>query len=101
MDDVSIRIDEIYVPTKRRHDVRPETVDAIAESIIDEGLKVPISVRRDGQRFVLVAGLLIAKSARRRGEIAMQTAGSGPHSPSTATFATLPVTASGDPGNLG
>ncbi len=31
----------------------------------------------------------------------MQTAGSGSDSPSTAIFATLPVTASGHPGNLG
>ena len=31
----------------------------------------------------------------------MQTAGSGPVSPSTAIFSTLPVTASGHPGNLG
>ncbi len=47
------------------------------------------------------AGLLITKSARRRGEIAMQTAGPGPVSPSTAILATLPVPASGHPGNLG
>ncbi len=44
-----------------------------------------------------LAGLLIAKLARRRAEIAMQTAGSGPDSPSTAIFTTLPVTASGHP----
>ena len=31
----------------------------------------------------------------------MQTAGSGPESPFTAIFATLPVTASGHPGYLG
>ena len=31
----------------------------------------------------------------------MRTAGSGPESPSTAIFATLPATASGHPGNLG
>ncbi len=31
----------------------------------------------------------------------MQTAGSGPDSPSAVIFATLPVTASGHPGNLG
>ncbi len=31
----------------------------------------------------------------------MQTAGSGPDWPSTAVFATLPVTASGHRGNLG
>ncbi len=47
------------------------------------------------------AGFLIAKSARRRGEIALQTGGSRPDSPSTALFATLPATASGHPGNLG
>ncbi len=41
------------------------------------------------------AGLLIAKSARRRREIAMQTAGSRPDLMSTAVIATLPVTASG------
>ena len=68
MDDVSIRIDEIYVPAKRRNDVRPETVDAIAESIIEEGLKVPISVRRDGQRFVLVAGLQRLEACKALGE---------------------------------
>ncbi len=33
--------------------------------------------------------------------IAMQTSGSGSDSPSAAIFATLPVTASGHPGNLG
>ncbi len=31
----------------------------------------------------------------------MQTAGTGPDSPATAIFATLPATASGHPGNLG
>ncbi len=46
------------------------------------------------------AGLSIAKSARRRGEIAMQTAGSGPKLMSTALFATLPVAASGHLWNL-
>ncbi len=39
------------------------------------------------------AGLLITKSARRTG--------SGPDSPSTAIFATLPVTTSGHLGKLG
>ncbi len=68
MDDVSIRIEHIYVPSKRRRDVRPKTVDAIAESIIDEGLKVPISVRRDGERFVLVAGLQRLEAMKALGE---------------------------------
>ncbi len=68
MDDVTLRIDEIYVPTKRRHDVRPETVNVIAESIMEEGLKVPISVRRDGARFVLVTGLQRLEACKALGE---------------------------------
>ncbi len=68
MDDVTLRIDEIYVPTKRRHDVRPETVNVIAESIMEEGLKVPISVRRDGTRFVLVTGLQRLEACKALGE---------------------------------
>ena len=44
---------------------------------------------------------LIAKLARRNRGTAMQTAGSGSESPSTAIFATLPVATSGHPGNLG
>ncbi len=40
-------------------------------------------------------------STRRSEEIAMQTVGSEPDSPSTAILTTLPVTANGHPGNLG
>ncbi len=68
MDDVTLRIDNIYVPAKRRCDVVPETVASIAESIIEEGLKVPISVRRDGERFVLVAGLQRLEACKALGE---------------------------------
>jgi ParB-like chromosome segregation protein Spo0J len=68
MKDVTLRIDEIYVPIKRRREIDPETVDAIAESIIEEGLKVPISVRRDGERFVLVAGLQRLEAMKALGE---------------------------------
>ncbi len=41
------------------------------------------------------------KIGSRSGEIAMQNAGSGPDSPSTAIPPTLPVTAGGHSGNLG
>ena len=44
---------------------------------------------------------LVSLTDERREEIAMQTAGSGPDSPSTAIFTTLPVTVSSHPGNLG
>ena len=68
MDDVTIRIDEIYVPAKRRGDVDPETVNTIAESIIEVGLKVPISVRKDGERYVLVSGLQRLEACKALGE---------------------------------
>ncbi len=57
MDEDPIRIDEIYVPAGRRHDVKPEIVEEIAESMLEVGQKVPISVRPDGERYVLLTGL--------------------------------------------
>ena len=43
MDDVTIRIDEIYVPAKRRSALDPDKVSALAESILEEGQQVPIN----------------------------------------------------------
>lgn len=68
MEDVTLRIDEIYVPAKRRRAVKPERVEEIAESIIENGLQVPISVRRDGARFVLVSGLQRLEACKALGE---------------------------------
>ena len=68
MDDVMIRIDEIYVPTKRRGEVDAEKVQAIAESILEIGQQVPISVRRDKKRYVLVTGLQRLEACRELGE---------------------------------
>ncbi len=63
-----LRIDEIYVPVKRRRTLDPKTVEALAESIIEEGLKTPIRVRRDGERYVLVEGLHRLEACRALGE---------------------------------
>ncbi len=68
MDDVTLRIERIYVPAKRRGEIKPDVVEELAESIIEEGLKVPISVRRDGTRFVLVAGLQRLEAMKALGE---------------------------------
>jgi ParB/RepB/Spo0J family partition protein len=68
MEDVTIRIDEIYVPAKHRRDLSPETVDALAESILEVGLQTPISVRRDGERYVLVTGLHRLEACKALGE---------------------------------
>lgn len=63
-----IRIDDIYVPVKRRGDLKPETVDALAESILEEGQQMPISVRPDKDRYVLVSGLHRLEACRALGE---------------------------------
>ncbi len=68
MDDVSIRIEEIYVPTKRRADIDPARVDTLAESILEKGLDVPISVRAGKGRYVLVAGLQRLEAMKALGE---------------------------------
>jgi ParB-like chromosome segregation protein Spo0J len=68
MDDVRIRIDEIYVPTARWAQLNAETVAALADSILQEGLKVPINVRKDGARYVLVEGLHRLEACKALGE---------------------------------
>ena len=63
-----IGVEEIYVPVKRRKDLKPETVEAIAESMLEHGQKTPISVRSDGERFVLVEGLHRLEACKALGE---------------------------------
>ncbi|MCB9946698.1 MAG: ParB N-terminal domain-containing protein [Rhodospirillaceae bacterium] len=52
-----IRIAEIYVPLKLRKPLDEDKVLALAESIQAEGQKIPIQVREDNTRYVLVSGL--------------------------------------------
>ncbi len=68
MDDVTIRIDQIYVPAKRRAEIDPARVESLAENILEDGLKVPISVRQGKGRYVLVAGLQRLEAMRALGE---------------------------------
>lgn len=68
MRSIRIRIEDIYVPVKRRKTLVPETVETLAESILEEGLKEPIQVRPDDDRYVLVAGLHRLEACRELGE---------------------------------
>ncbi len=68
MDDIDIKIDEIYVPAKLRQSIDPGNVEALAESILEEGLQVPISVRQGDQRYVLVTGLHRLEACKSLGE---------------------------------
>jgi len=68
MENQDIRIDDIYVPVKRRRTLDPKTVETLAESILEEGLRLPILVRDDGKRLVLVEGLHRLEACRSLGE---------------------------------
>ncbi len=68
MDDQTFRIEDIYVPVKRRRTLDPEAVTAIAESMLEEGQRIPILVRRDGDRLVLVDGLQRLEACQALGE---------------------------------
>jgi sulfiredoxin len=61
-------IAKIYVPTKRRKTLNPATVQQLAESILENGQEVPILVRQDGDRLVLVEGLHRLEACRSLGE---------------------------------
>lgn len=68
MDNVRIPIEEIYVPVKRKSTLKQDHVDALAQSIMEEGLKLPISVRKGNGRYVLVEGLHRLEACRALGE---------------------------------
>ena len=66
--DEIVDIADIYVPLKRRNSLNQETVAALAESILEDGMKVPIQLRKDGGRFVLVEGLHRLEACRALGD---------------------------------
>ena len=68
MDAQILQIDNIYVPVKRRAMLNEEAVTTLALEILEEGQKVPIQVRRDGSRFVLIEGLHRLEACRSLGE---------------------------------
>lgn len=57
MKSIAIPLDDIYVPVARRGTLDAAKVQALAEDILENGMKVPIQVRRDKDRYVLVSGL--------------------------------------------
>jgi sulfiredoxin len=72
MDTYKITIEEVYVPAKRKRDIDQAKVNEIAESMMEDGQKVPIMVRDDGKRLVLVEGLQRLEAARALGEETIQ-----------------------------
>ncbi len=68
LEPVDIPIDDIYVPLQRRKTLEPDKVETLAEDILENGLTIPIQVRQDKDRFVLVTGLHRLEAVRALGE---------------------------------
>ena len=68
MEDETFKIADIYVPMARRSSLDLSVVNGIAESMLEEGQRTPILVRRDGERLVLVEGLQRLEACRSLGE---------------------------------
>ena len=70
LETVAIIIDEIYVPAIRRGTLDEAKVETLAESIIEDGQKIPIHVRVDSEkkRYVLVEGLHRLEALKALGE---------------------------------
>ena len=63
-----LAVDDVYIPVKRKKTLKLDKVNAIAESMIDEGQKTPIQVRQGKGRLVLVEGLHRLEACRALGE---------------------------------
>jgi sulfiredoxin len=61
-------IARIYVPVKRRTTLDPKKAHDLAESILEIGQQVPVLVREDGDRLVLVEGLHRLQACKDLGE---------------------------------
>ncbi len=72
MESILVKIAEIYVPAKRRNTLDPDKVEAIAESILEEGQKMPIQVRRGNNRYVLIEGLHRLEAFKALGESSIE-----------------------------
>ena len=66
-----IKLDKIYIPTERRKTLDTEKARILAEDILENGMKIPIQVRLDGNRHVLIEGLHRLEASRLLGDTAI------------------------------
>jgi len=64
----SVPIASIYVPLQRRDTLDAEKVQKLAADILENGQELPIMVREDGARLILVEGLHRLEACRALGE---------------------------------
>jgi ParB-like chromosome segregation protein Spo0J len=68
---IQVKLDGIYVPTERRKTLDMEKARALAEDILENGLRIPIQVRFDGKRHVLIEGLHRLEASRLLGDVSV------------------------------
>jgi sulfiredoxin len=61
-------IASVHVPVKRAKTLDPAKVEALANDIMENGQTTPISLREDGERFVLIEGYHRLEALRALGE---------------------------------
>jgi len=64
------QIAEIRVPVKRRKTLEPDKVAQLAQTLLEEGQKMPILVRKedDGDGYILIEGLHRLEALKSLGE---------------------------------
>ncbi|WP_224815866.1 ParB/RepB/Spo0J family partition protein [Hasllibacter sp. MH4015] len=65
---IPLRIDDIYVPAKRKKTLEAEKVEALANDILENGQTTPIRVREGKGRYVLLEGYHRLEALRALGE---------------------------------
>ncbi len=64
----TIPIGDVRVPVKRAKTLDTAKVEALAESMLENGQTTPISVRADGDGYILVEGLHRLEALKALGE---------------------------------
>ncbi|MBT3765904.1 MAG: ParB N-terminal domain-containing protein [Rhodospirillaceae bacterium] len=72
MKEVPLKVDEIYVPTKRRKTFEEDKAESLAEDILENGQQRPIQVRQGKGRLVLIEGLHRLEAVKLLGEETIQ-----------------------------
>ncbi|WP_417461957.1 ParB N-terminal domain-containing protein [Kordiimonas sp.] len=54
---VPVKIDEIYVPTDRRKEIKQSEIDTIVSEMMEGVMRKPVRVREGKGRFVLIEGV--------------------------------------------
>jgi sulfiredoxin len=52
-----VPVDAIYIPIERRKMLDEAKARALAEDILENGMNLPIQVRYDGKRYIIIEGL--------------------------------------------